>query len=59
MIQLTHFQALLLFAFIISVAFAFLSKRTLRDRLIYWCWSFLGFVGIAILIAWLLFPLSR
>lgn len=50
---------MLLFAFIISVAFAFLSKRTLRDRLAYWCWSFLGFVGIAVLIAWLLFPLSH
>ena len=59
MIHLTHFQAMVLFAVIISIAFAFLSKRTLRDRLIYLGWSLLGFLGIAVAIAWILFPLSR
>ncbi len=59
MIQLTHFQAMLLFAAVISVAFAFLTKRALRDRVLYTLWSFLGFVLIAIAIGWLLYPVSR
>ena len=56
---MTHFQAIVFFALVISVAFAFLTKRTLRDRLLYTLWSFLGFVLISIAIGWLLFPFSR
>ena len=56
--RLTHFQAMLLFAVVISVAFAFLSKQSPRDRLRYALWSFLAFLVISLGIAWLmvLFP---
>jgi uncharacterized membrane protein SirB2 len=57
--RLTHFQALLLFALVISIAFAFLSKQSPRDRLKYAFWSFLAFLVIALGIAWLMFPFPR
>ncbi len=57
--RLAHFPALLLFALVISIAFAFLSKQTSRDRLKYAIWSFLAFLLIALGIAWLMFPFPR
>ncbi len=57
--RLTHFQALLLFALVISIAFAFLSKKSPRERLKYAFWSFLAFLVIALGIAWLMFPFPR
>jgi hypothetical protein len=58
-LTLTHFQALLLFALLVSLAFAFLSKRTLRDRLRYTFWSLLVFLAAAIGIGWLMFFFQR
>jgi hypothetical protein len=54
-LTLTHFQALLLFALVVSLAFAFLSRRTLRDRLRYTVWSLIVFLAAAIGIGWLMF----
>ncbi len=55
----THFQALLLFAFVVSVAFAFLTKRTLNERLKYALWAFLLFLLVGIAIGWVMYPFSR
>ncbi len=56
---LNHFQALLLFALVISVAFACLSKPALSERVKYAIWSFLAFLLIAIAIGWLMYPFSQ
>lgn len=58
-LTLTHFQALLLFALLVSLAFAFLSKRTFRDRLRYTLWSLLVFLAAAIGIGWLMYLFQR
>jgi hypothetical protein len=58
-LTLTHFQALLLFALVVSLAFAFLSRRTLRDRLRYTLWSLIVFLAAAIGIGWLMFFFQR
>ncbi len=58
-ISLDHFQTMLLFAFLVSVAFAFLSKRRLADRARYTLWAFLLFILIAVAIGWLMYPFSR
>jgi len=50
---------MLIFALVISVTFAFLSKQSPRDRLKYAIWSFLAFLLIAIGIAWIMFPFPR
>lgn len=53
---LTHFPALLLFSFLVSVVFGVLGKDTPRERLIYGAQVFAAFVGIALLLAWILYP---
>jgi hypothetical protein len=58
-LQLTHFQALLLFAATISVAFGFVSRRRALPRLKYILWSLLLFLLIGIGIGWAMYPFSR
>jgi len=57
--NLNHFQGLLLFAFIISVVFAFLTKRKLGERVKYALWTFLAFLLVAVAVGWLMYPISR
>jgi hypothetical protein len=57
--NLTHFQALLFFALVVSVTFAFLSKREIAERLKYTVWAFLAFLLVAIGIGWLMYPFSQ
>jgi cytochrome bd-type quinol oxidase subunit 2 len=56
---LNHFQAMLVFAFVVSVAFAFLSKRALSERAKYVLWAFLAFLLVAIGLGWIMYPFSR
>jgi uncharacterized membrane protein YagU involved in acid resistance len=56
---ISHFTALLLFSFLVSVVFGLISKDTPRDRLAYGARSFGLFVGIALLLGWILLPLPR
>jgi hypothetical protein len=58
-VGLTHFEAILFFAAVVSTAFAFHSRQAPRERAFYALKSFLLFVGSAILIGWLMLPISR
>jgi hypothetical protein len=53
---LTQFPALLLFSFLVSVVFGLLAKDTPRERVIYGAKVFAAFVGIAIILGWLMYP---
>lgn len=53
---ITHFPALVLFAFLVAVVFAVLSKDTPRERVIYGAKVFGAFVGIALLLGWIMYP---
>jgi NhaP-type Na+/H+ or K+/H+ antiporter len=57
--QLTHFQAMVLFALIISVAFGFLSRRRPIDRVKYIVWSLFLFLLVGVTIGWAMYPLTR
>lgn len=57
--NLTHFGALIFFALIVSVTFAFLSKRGAVERAKYTLWAFLAFLLVAIGIGWLMYPFSQ
>ena len=57
--SLTHFGALLFFALVVSITFAFLSKRGIADRVKYTVWAFLAFLLVAIGIGWLMYPFSQ
>ena len=58
-LQLTHFQAFLLFAVIISLAFGTLGRRQPIERVKYAVWSFAMFVVVGIALGWLMYPFSR
>ncbi len=53
---ISHFSALVLFSFLVSVVFAVISKPTLREQLIYGAKIFIAFVGIAVLLGWIMLP---
>lgn len=55
---ISHFTALVLFSFIVSVVFAILSKENLRDQLIYGAKVFCAFVGISLLLGWIMYPFA-
>ena len=57
--RLTHFGALLFFALVVSLTFAFLSKRETAERLKYTAWAYLAFLLVAIGIGWLMYPFSQ
>lgn len=54
-----HFEAMVLFALAVSLAFAFLTRRGLSERVRYFLWAFLAFLVVAIGIGWLMYPFSR
>jgi len=58
-LHLSHFQALLLFALIVSLAFGTLGRRKPIERLKYAAWSFSMFLLVAIALGWLMYPFSR
>jgi putative Mn2+ efflux pump MntP len=58
-LQLSHFQAMILFALAVSIAFGFLSRRPALERLKYIGWSLLLFLLIGIGIGWVMYPFSR
>ena len=53
---ISHFNAMLLFSFFVSVVFGVLSKDTPRERAIYGAKVFGAFVGIALVLGLLMFP---
>ena len=58
-LTLTHIQAFLFFAAVISVAFCYLGRRQPKDRLKYILWSFFLFLVVGIGIGWAMYPFSR
>jgi NhaP-type Na+/H+ or K+/H+ antiporter len=57
--KLTHLQAMVVFALVISVAFGFLARRRPVDRVKYIAWSLLLFLLIGVAIGWAMYPFSR
>lgn len=55
---ISHFEALVLFSFFVSVVFAVLAKQTLREQVIYGIKVFVAFVGIAVLLGWIMLPFA-
>ncbi len=52
---MSHFLYLVAFAFFVSVLFAVFTEGELRDRILYGAKTFAQFVGISLLIAWVLY----
>ncbi len=58
-ISMTHIQAFLLFAAVISIAFGYLGRRRPPDRIRYILWSFFLFLAVGVGIGWAMYPFSR
>ena len=58
-LTLSHFQAMTLFALLISIAFGFLSRRRTNERVKYIIWSLFLFLLIGVGIGWAMYPFSR
>ena len=56
---LTHFPALVIFSFLVSVVFGVLAKETTRERLVYGAKVFGAFVGTAVVLGWLMYFFPR
>jgi len=52
---MSHFLYLIGFALIVSVIFGAFANGSARDRVIYGSKTFVQFVGISLLIAWVLY----
>jgi hypothetical protein len=50
-----HFPAMILFSFLVSVVFGVLSKNTPRERLVYGAKVFAAFVGVAVVLGWVMY----
>jgi hypothetical protein len=57
--SLSHFQSMVLFALIVSLGFAFLSRRRLKSRIRYLIWAFFAFLLVAVAIGWIMYPASH
>ena len=57
--NLSHLQAMLLFALAISMAFGFLSRRKPVDRVKYILWSLFLFLLVGVGIGWAMYPFSH
>ena len=53
----SHFVLLVLFAFFVSLVFAVIAKDDLQEQLRLGGLLFAGFVGSAIVLSWLMYPL--
>ena len=51
-----HIIAMVLFSFLVSVVFGVLSKNTPRERMVYGAKVFAAFVGIALVLGWVMYP---
>jgi len=51
----SHFFAMALFSFLVSVVFGVLSKNSPRERFLYGVKVFVAFVGIAVALGWVMY----
>lgn len=58
-LHVSHFGAMVIFALLVSVAFACSGHRTLAMRIKYALLCFLLFLAVGIGVAWLMYPISR
>ena len=55
--KLSHFEALVIFAIIVSTVFALITKNELREQVRYGVFVFLSFLAVALAVGWLMYPL--
>ena len=54
--NLSHFEALTIFALLVAVVFAVINKNTPREQLRYGLFVFFSFLVAAIVVGWIMYP---
>ena len=54
--ELSHFAALTIFAFCVSIVFSLTTKESPKERLQYAATVFLTFLGVAFALGWVMLP---
>jgi hypothetical protein len=54
---LSHFEALVVFAVIVSTVFALITKNGPREQFRYGLFVFFSFLAVAIAVGWIMYPL--
>jgi hypothetical protein len=54
---LSHFEALVVFALIVSTVFALITKNGPREQFRYGVFVFLSFLAVALAVGWIMFPI--
>ena len=52
----SHFAALTVFALIVAVVFAIITKSTLREQVQYGAFVFISFLAAGIVLGWIMYP---
>ena len=55
--RLSHFEALVIFALIVSTVFSLITKNGPREQLRYGVFVFISFLAVALAVGWLMYPL--
>ena len=58
-LKLTHLQALVIFALVVSIAFGFLGRRQPMERVKYILWMLFLFLLVGVGIGWAMYPFSH
>lgn len=53
---MSHFLLMVLYSALVSVFFATLWRRRLRDQVVLFLQLFVGMVGVGLVLAWLMYP---
>ena len=53
---ISHFQLMLVYAFLLSAYFALLWRRERRDQIKLFAQIFIGLIGGGLVVAWLMYP---
>ncbi len=55
--RLSHFEALIVFALLVSTVFALITKSTPREQFRYGVFVFVSFLIVALAVGWIMYPL--
>ena len=54
--MMSHFEALIVFAVIVSTVFALITKNEPREQFRYGLFVFLSFLAVAVAVGWIMYP---
>jgi hypothetical protein len=55
--NLSHFEALVIFSLLVSTVFALTTKNEPREQVRYGIFVFLSFLAVAVVVGWIMYPL--